>query len=496
MNDERPIEKLLRRYAKKRRENTGEPLEMHPATRRMLQGEVARQFPERGAAGGETTFARILMGWRARLIWAVPVVVVLGVGLWALVGIREKAGDKFQLAKRAPAPAAPVTPPAVVAESFKALEEDKAKSPATEANPADQPALAYADHGVGLEASAPSSLQPKAFQDQFAVSLADAAVRQKQSDEKAISTLAATAPTQPELKLESGRVVPNELARASTPIESRSQTLAANRSLAEPTGTIGDEQTKSLGLALAASARSDSDLALDRVRKDDVSGNQGRPAGGFANKPAALSPDASGYFYRQAARGGSEPANLQVYSQAFANRAPASTYGKLAKPGSVTPVLANFKVEQIGNQLRVIDGDGSTYVGEVNPRMEESIIKSQAEKKSAARRSPPRDGELAERQLRSAALPASQSAQNLVYRVAGTNRTLNQQVVFTWDFVELTNALLGVEIKATSGGGNVMNQVVPAQQFPVLLNNSVINGRAQLGNAKEIEINAVPVPSR
>jgi len=34
---------------------------------------------------------------------------------------------------------------------------------------------------------------------------------------------------------------------------------------------------------------------------------------------------------------------------------------------------------------------------------------------------------------------------------------------------------------------------LPAQQLPLLLNNSVIHGRAQLNGAKEIQINAVPV---
>ena len=41
---ERPIEKLLRAAAKKRRDEAGAPFELHPADRRLLQGEVARKF--------------------------------------------------------------------------------------------------------------------------------------------------------------------------------------------------------------------------------------------------------------------------------------------------------------------------------------------------------------------------------------------------------------------------------------------------------------------
>ena len=46
---ERPIEKLLRAAAKKRRDEAGAPFELHPADRRLLQGEVARQFASRAA---------------------------------------------------------------------------------------------------------------------------------------------------------------------------------------------------------------------------------------------------------------------------------------------------------------------------------------------------------------------------------------------------------------------------------------------------------------
>ena len=46
METERKIEKLLRAYAKKRRADAGDPLKLHPATRRLLQGEVARRKPK------------------------------------------------------------------------------------------------------------------------------------------------------------------------------------------------------------------------------------------------------------------------------------------------------------------------------------------------------------------------------------------------------------------------------------------------------------------
>ena len=46
----RKMDELLKSYAKKRRADAGAPLELHPATRRMFQSEVARLRPERAQA--------------------------------------------------------------------------------------------------------------------------------------------------------------------------------------------------------------------------------------------------------------------------------------------------------------------------------------------------------------------------------------------------------------------------------------------------------------
>ena len=76
MNDERPIEKLLRRFARKRRDEAGAPLELHPATRRLLQGEVLRQFPKPPPAGG-IGLADWIAAVRRRWIYATAAICVL-----------------------------------------------------------------------------------------------------------------------------------------------------------------------------------------------------------------------------------------------------------------------------------------------------------------------------------------------------------------------------------------------------------------------------------
>jgi hypothetical protein len=185
----------------------------------------------------------------------------------------------------------------------------------------------------------------------------------------------------------------------------------------------------------------------------------------------------------------------QTYSQSFANLVPEPLKQKAAKvisPTTISPVLANFRVEQTGRQLRVVDGDGSTYLGETDasPMV---WAGSGGSKKDQAVQLFQSDGKLNQLPAAATAVP-QQQRQNNIYRVAGTNRTLNQTVVFTWNFVAMTNASVVAQSGKTDGDLNKDAKNLPTQ-FPAQLQNAFINGRAQLGTGKEIEINAVPISS-
>src|SRR5438874_1271374 len=72
-------EELLQRYAKQRREQSGD-FSLHPATRRLLQGEVAREFD-----AGKREERRSLgwFGlWRGRFALGGAVAAVLMTGAW------------------------------------------------------------------------------------------------------------------------------------------------------------------------------------------------------------------------------------------------------------------------------------------------------------------------------------------------------------------------------------------------------------------------------
>lgn len=466
MNEERPIEKLLHRYAEKRRDNAGAPPAMHPATRRMLQGEVARRHSRRGKSrkSEPTTFAEVLKLWRRQLIWAIPVLIVVVVGAWVMIGLNEKPGHEFELAGGSPAPTAT---PEAVENPFEALETPAATAPPTPAR------------------------RPVATRSQMATAGSAAPSERRLPGEVS----AATSQKEPETRTESGRGAASEFAPPLSAEQFHSQTLAMKEKSAEVLPTIGDDKRLAGGLFSSPPAKDDSVDNFESVRQNFLAADANRLAPAPASEPVVGSAiNESAAFYRREALNRDDRDKGQVYSQAFMNRAPISTSVAKAKSGGITPVLANFQVEQYGNQLRVIDADGSTYLGEMElPETGKPIVVT-VQKKPAGGWGFKKAETTAKPERAAAAAPNSAGMQNyFACQVAGTNRTLNQQVVFAWNFIELTNSPSVAEVKSRAVSANVLQNNLPAQQFPSVLNNSIINGRAQLGSSKEIEVNAVPV---
>jgi hypothetical protein len=91
MEPERPIEKLLRESAKRRLEQSKTRLEMHPATRRVLQGEAARRFGKR--AGNRASFRGWIQAFWPRLAWGVGVFSVLTLAAWLVLPPRGGGGQ-------------------------------------------------------------------------------------------------------------------------------------------------------------------------------------------------------------------------------------------------------------------------------------------------------------------------------------------------------------------------------------------------------------------
>lgn len=470
MNEERPIEKLLRRYAKKRREEAGAP-ELHPATRRLLQGEVARQFPK-PSAPKKTSFVQMLKAWLPRLGWSTALIVVFGVvavtvfkGNKASNFASRSAGTSpVELAKNEPAPEPTISQPAERdAESRKQL---AATPPASAAAPAFGPTR------TDVPAPAPSSAvladEAKAFREVKPLEEATGGVKSqsRQADKdtfanKGVVTLDGRGAPQPSARSRTDSQELASIARRSSP------ELRAEPS--QSTGNIADAKASSEKLGFADAALANRTIA--------PSVNSNLFAGGSVGDRAS----GQGTFYQR-----SETAlKAQNISQAYANTESTKRF-KASGDVQFNAVLENFRIEQAGNQLRVIDGDGSTYLGTITPT---TLTKAKMETKGAEQLK--KDAEaLAPRALTTDSSQA-QLGRAYLYRVSGTNRTLNQHVEFSWNFVP-TNTVLMQEASRLNGKieGEKSNEL---QLLPSMLQNSEVSGEIKLDATRSLRIQATPV---
>jgi hypothetical protein len=109
------VENVLRAYAEKRREAAGAPLELHPATRDLLQAEVARTYRRSTPALGAETAG--WAGWWSRLAWAGGLFASLALVVVLLIQPSARHPQQLQLARNntsfffAPQPADPAAQP-------------------------------------------------------------------------------------------------------------------------------------------------------------------------------------------------------------------------------------------------------------------------------------------------------------------------------------------------------------------------------------------------
>ena len=180
------------------------------------------------------------------------------------------------------------------------------------------------------------------------------------------------------------------------------------------------------------------------------------------------------------------------------------------------PVLASFQIEQAGPMLRIVDGDGSVYTGSLQSASAARRARSPKPEAPAATygaRAPTREiDQLTASRVDSDAL----AQQTYAFRVTGTNRSLQKQVVFTGNLLTATNLTLSLpgptnfsvggalgradrqdafSYRATNlgtGGGLDGSPNATAQPVFLPLLNSRISGKVVVGSGKPTEINALP----
>ena len=374
MDNERTIEKLLRRYAARRNEEAGAPVELRAFRRRQLQDEVIRRSRRSRHRHGSA--------WRQLLKFSVGALAMAGVYIL------------------------------VLRTSWNWTESTKEKLASAEAAQSAPPPLPRDSLGL----------------------------MQGEQTEKM------------------GFIIPNAPA-ADSIVASPEATLSLDGS-ARTEGLLGLSATDSAEPEAEEMESTDAIATLASFGRGTPSPSEGQPM----ERSREISAESN---FAQFANN-----SMQLPAQA-------------AERGGMGPVLNQFRMEQNGNELRVVDADGSVYAGSL-----QLAAAPPATTVPAAAPAPATRDELARRdavKIRGIA-PMDNNVLNYTFRVSGTNRTLNQSVVFVGNVVSETNAISAGGFQYFGNTWSGTNE----QLFPSL-RNAIVNGRAEIGRGMEVEVNATPV---
>ena len=406
------MDELLKAWARKRRAEAGPPLEMDPATRNLLQGEVIRTFRQPSSEGSSAAYSLPLF-WRRLLIGGACVAVVLvAAGLWLrfdhereLKLAQDRENKLLFFTQSAPEGHAPNrdTETSGLHERMRRFELGTAD------RNGGQPAVALAETKTPSPSRSPSQRQPQVQEDLASASAAPA-VRDTSRVDLALSTLATDADVlsngprfQFRLPAQPARTPVGAISLA---MKDSHQAQLGEAEVPVPKVTALEQSTANYGLAATAPAQASTAAQF-------LSGSQ---------RQGAL-------YFRQIDPRGKYRQNL--------NSPP-------------TPkVLTTFEVRQTGQNLQIIDADGSVYDGLIKSA---SQRRTQALSRGAVAAARPLSAQpvggvdgFAQTPPQSAPAAIPVTAENAVeneaappvgfaFRATGTNRTLNQSVVFTGEF--------------------------------------------------------------
>ena len=489
------IEKQLQAYAKQRREAAGTP-ELHPATRQMLQAEVKQQL----GATKPTPIPRAA-GWAwfwPKLAFACGVLALLGIVAMFVMPPGNKAKENFTLAKLDEAKEA------------RPVVSDREVAPVISSAPAAATAAPEPTRPIAVKAGQPA---PAAGDAPLPATVSASSDSSPARDESAAA-----------FKREPERVV-----------------VVASKSIASPGAPRPDVRTKtSGGLATAEAntfALNDAPKAKQSVAVAGAVNTKTAPAEVRTNGKLGFASAKSGLADKDSAQTIQMKA---VTNQFFANAG--QRYQSMAvvdnlKKSDQVRVLEEFTVAQDGELLTIVDRDGSIYNGYARlvPQARAGFDNNSIEPANPVQLVPNsgsggRGGAVLDQRMMNRPHEQSQNARaitldnagqlaaqsqslqnmgtmgtaNFVFRVEGTNRSLNQRVVFTGNILQsntgnyadnnLQNFGNAANNSSLRSQQNV-SQFNPGyfnnrQQMPVF--NNAINGRVQLDGKRESELNALP----
>lgn len=464
---QRDIEKDLLAYKLRRGEQLGAPLELHPATRKMLQGEAARAAsrPLLTSEEAAKNFVRSFVmshqqpsffaRYRQRIIWGGAMCACLTLVLAVLRNDPRLASTPSQVSD--PQTAKPQATVAATKQQTEGEQSARAKQSAPAADKVQE---------LAKTSTAPVASPPPANPRGAAVASAPPLVRDL--DRKLVEKKEASQPTQIAKALKAVQVAD---ALSATEDKKSGEVMKLKRS-------AGDELLRA-NLAAAAGA-----------------------SGGAGIPPASAPSTASA---AQLFGANSAPEASQVRQQ-FLQLDNQARYRKNFNSPPMPQVMQDFAFERTGDRVRIVDADGSTYEGTVMPAPVEEVRANAVSKLDAAKE---RKDSLAQ--------PTQSADPQSSYRfyANGVNRKLNQSVEFRGEW----QAAVPAQSSPTTPGlqpvalGVRLERKVAEKAEQTVLSNSLsgsaakvlnyqqsqnaaapgrISGRAVVGGKNEFDINAVP----
>ena len=464
---QRDIEKDLLAYKLRRGEQLGAPLELHPATRKMLQGEAARAAsrPLLTSEEAAKNFVRSFVmshqqpsffaRYRQRIIWGGAMCACLTLVLAVLRNDPRLASTPSQVSD--PQTAKPQATVAATKQQTEGEQSARAKQSAPAADKVQE---------LAKTSTAPVASPPPANPRGAAVASAPPLVRDL--DRKLVEKKEGSQTTQIAKAL---KAVQGADALSATEDKKSGEVMKLKRS-------AGDELLRA-NLAAAAGA-----------------------SGGAGIPPASAPSTASA---AQLFGANSAPEASQVRQQ-FLQLDNQARYRKNFNSPPMPQVMQDFAFERTGDRVRIVDADGSTYEGTVMRAPVEEVRANAVSKLDAAKE---RKDSLAQ--------PTQSADPQSSYRfyANGVNRKLNQSVAFRGEW----QAAVPAQSSPTTPGlqpvalGVRLERKVAEKAEQTVLSNSLsgsaakvlnyqqsqnaaapgrISGRAVVGGKNEFDINAVP----
>jgi hypothetical protein len=451
---QRDIEKDLLAYKQRRHEQLGAPLDLHPATRKMLQGEAARTAsrPLLTSEEAAKNFVRSFVmshqqpGFFARhkqrILWGGGMFACLALVFAVLRNDPQRTARDSTFGDKLPAPLPISEPQATPPEASGAVNKPVVEAERLARDKKSAPADGVED-AARLSAAPIGGFAPANPRGVTVASGPMPSAQREVADRRSGAAPALLPPASPPANNERGAATPAPSAGRAVAKEElalkRMVIMDADKKLAEK-AEVG--QLAQLAKELKAT-QDKLAVALPEARKAGEEGKlklddslkrapQATTAGAAGAAPVATPMPASAAMplSRQLsyAAGGGGAAQVR---QRFLQEDTRAAYRQNFNSPPVPQIMQDFAFERTGDRVRIVDADGSTYEGSVLPAVEAEVRAKVAQSLDAART---RKDAVAQ-QAQSAGAPAADAQAAYRFYATGLNRKLNQSVEFRGEWL-------------------------------------------------------------